>query len=265
MRSRGTSGWAGAEGLVFFAAVIECPFDVLEVRSGGCPAGTGAAGLLLVATLTAMAARVAEVSAFMSWDSKYVTEGRDNLDGPGLWSAAADVAWLGFEGGVWHGVASTGGYREWNVYVARGINLGPVEVGASYTRLEFRGSAADGDNEVAGFLSADLPLGLTFASELVWSTGAHGGFLQVQLARTWEMGGGALRVTPYVAQGFDCGYVSKDFDGPNHFEVGAALETGLGEWVTLGVRASHSWAGGNLRHAGLGDLTWAGAQVGVSF
>ena len=236
-----------------------------KIRSVEQAVWTGAAGFLFAATLTVTAAPVPEVSAFVAWDSKYVTEGRDNLDGPSLWSAAVDLAWLGFEGEVWHGATSDGDYREWDLSVARSVELGPVELGASYTRLEFRGDAASGDNEFAGFLRAQLPLSLSLASEFVWSTGAHGGFWQVELARTWGLAQGALRVTPYVAQGFDFGYVSYAYDGPNHFEAGVVLETGLSEVVTLALHISHSWAQGNLRHGGLGDLTWAGAQVGFSF
>ena len=227
---------------------------------------------ILKSAIVAVAASVAAVSLSaqpaidlsLIYDSKYVSEGRDNLGDGGLVSFEA-VA--GFENGVavgtWYAVSTDDvvDYEEQNYFAEYGFMVGSVEAYVGYTHLNFNDGSHD--NEFgAGIASTMLPVDL--ALDYVYSVEAEGAFVEVTLSKGFESENG-LVFSPYITQGFDYGYASEDYDGANHTQVGLAVEKEVAMNITLSGHISHSFAGSDVDRDGLGDETFGGAAVTFSF
>ena len=52
-----------------------------------------------------------EVHTHFGWESKYVLEGRDSLDGGSLWSSGVETGYEHLFGGVWYGRSSKNDFR----------------------------------------------------------------------------------------------------------------------------------------------------------
>jgi hypothetical protein len=198
------------------------------------------------------------------WESKYVTEGRDNLEEGGIfsWEAAGEVS--GFAAGAWFGLGDSEDYRELNLFIEYAHEFGDIETYVGYTRLEFYPDH-ESDNELsAGLAYHGFPY-LIPGVDYVYSTEAKGSFVEVSLRSELGFFEDRLMVSPYILEGFDFGYASEEYDGPNNLQIGARVTYHLAEWCEVFGFGAHSWAHGDVEREGLGDLSWGGAGVSVSF
>jgi hypothetical protein len=206
-----------------------------------------------------------EVSVSANWDSCYVSEGHDNLDGQDLVSTTAAVSWPNGGLSVWYGTAS-GGYQELNLSAGAQFDLGPVQLGLGYTRLEFRVEGVrSADNELSATFAVPLPSSFDAEFSAVYSTEAEGSFVTARAWRTWELEGGAVHVTAFVAGALDFGYVSATFDGANHLEAGLEVEVRLSRQVSAATYVAHALALANLERSGFEDITWGGLRLTAAF
>ena len=75
--------------------------------------------------------------AHFLWDSRYVSEGRDNLDGRGLASVTSDLSIHNFTFAPWIAHGYDADYSELNLNAIYGTQLSEhVEVDAGYTHLQ---------------------------------------------------------------------------------------------------------------------------------
>jgi len=200
----------------------------------------------------------------VGWDSKYISEGRDNLEVGGLVTFETAVEKSGFCLGAWYGFGDSEDYDELNLYGQYGFALGPFESYVGDTRLEFPEEDAS-DNELsAGTAYAASPR-LTPAVDYVYSTEADGAFVEVSLRSEISLSRERVTLCPYVLEGLDFGYVSGDYDGPNNFQVGVELCWRLSEHLALSGYAARSWAHVNLEREGLGDESWGGLGIACEF
>lgn len=198
------------------------------------------------------------------WQSKYATQGRDNLERGGIYPVEAVLEWHGLSGGTWVAVGDTEAYTEVDLFVEYALEAGPLDFSLGYARLEFIEDHT-GDNEVAAGTALNAIPYLIPGVSYVYSTEAEGGFLEVTLKSEFAVFEERLVFEPYVLQGFDSGYVSADYDGPNNFEVGIGATLALLDGLDLVGSISHSWAQDNLERDGLGDLSWVVIGMAGSF
>lgn len=206
-------------------------------------------------------------SAAMSagWDSRYVSEGRDNLDGVALVWSALEAGSGGALAGMWYGSSPDTDYDELELSVAYGMEFGSVALSAAYTWLSFL-SDDEEDHELGlGAAMEGLPLGLVPSLDATWSAQAEGVFYELTFVGEVEPAPGAV-VEPFVTFGVNQGYVADGHDGLNHVAAGLALSADLAETVAISGFIAYSWAvdADEARHpgdAGLDDFAYGGIAV----
>ena len=153
-------------------------------------------------------------------ESRYVTEGRDNLDGEGLISVASDLSFGDFVFAPWlaHGLSSD--YVELNLNFAYAVwREERFKLFASYTHLRFSPDESPHyDNEVgveavAAWLE---PVELTFNG--YYSFDAQGSFFEVALNLDQEIGPRST-ASVQAALGFNAGYITDGHDGANNVRL----------------------------------------------
>ena len=199
------------------------------------------------------------------WHSRYVSEGRDNLDGHSLHSLGCDLTKAHAALGVWQAWGTgDSDYRENNLFAEYAPPMGRWEPYLNVTYLQFYANdpALDmADDVETGFgIATHLQPWLALRADGTWSKQANGAFYALSLVgeqQLWSTGIAQLRLT----QAYDQGYASEHYDGPNHREVGVMLSWHCHRAVDLWAGWQHSWAGEDVRRDGGGDLSWG--QVGI--
>lgn len=197
--------------------------------------------------------------AAVGWQSRYITEGRDNLTDGGLVTAQASHGVGGWSGTAWLGVGDAVDYQEVNLTVAYDGHVGPVAWTAALTRLLFEPDDAT-DTELS--LDLALPIGPTaLTTSIVYSDVANGTFVLLGAERSWTLADDGLVAAAFVRQGLDAGYASPRFDGASHTTMGGRYTQPLTATTGLQAELSHSIAGPDVRRAGGGDQTWLTVAV----
>lgn len=195
------------------------------------------------------------------WDSKYVSEGRDNLEEGGLFSVDSSAEWSDLALGVWFAFGDSETYEELNLYIQYGVTFGPVEVYLGYARLEFTHND-ESDNEIAAGIAIEGLPWLTPAIDYTYSTEAEGGFLELSLASEIVLLDERVVIVPYVLEGLDFGYASEDHDGANNLQVGMDLDMPITDNISIVGLVSYSWALRDVKKDELSDEAWV--AVGLS-
>jgi hypothetical protein len=199
------------------------------------------------------------------WESKYVSEGRNNLDDGGLFSLEAVMEWDGLVGGVWFAVGDDEDYQEVNAFIEYGTAVGPVDLSVGYARLEFLKDYEEDNEFAAGAALNNIPY-IIPSIDYVYSTEADGGFLEVTLQSEFSFFDEKFILEPYMLQAFDFGFVTDSHDGRNNFQVGIAASLSLTETFALVGSASHSWAQDDIEQEGDDDdLSWGAIGVAAAF
>lgn len=218
--------------------------------------GTGLAG--------AQAGEAFLVSGAAGYTSRYVSEGRDNLPEGGMWTAEAGVSGAAISAAAWYGRAETGGYEELNLSVAYGLTMGDWQAAFGYTHLSFL-ETDETDQELSVELVRELAAGLLLTVAGVYSVEAEGSFVEVSLSREFLWEGSRYSLLPYLLEGFDFGYASDTYDGPNHLQAGLILSCQLCDTLSLSAEIAHSWAHGDVRRDGSGDVAWFAFGLAADF
>lgn len=205
--------------------------------------------------------------AYIGWDSRYFSEGRDNLDGSSLISGGLDIAGEHFGAGVWFGFSPDEDYDELQLSLSLSESVGAFDFYVSYTYLHFEFENSD-DNEVGvGTAWSGSPLDIGLAIDFNYSFAANGYFVEVTANKAVEITD-QLALDFSVPFGVNQGYVSDGHDGGNYIACSVALEYALSDAISIAAHTSYSWELGsdaNLAgddqlvdffHAGVG-LTWA--------
>jgi len=170
--------------------------------------------------LQAAAEAARPLHVHMLWESRYVSEGRDNLDGDPLASASTDIAFgnLSFVPWVAHGYESD--YTEVNLNVVYGWRLGDqLELYGGYNHLEMRTDGDwDKDNEVAaGLIYAPTTMFDVLVS-CYHSFEAHGAFWEWGLKREHTIDEQTI-LTLNGILGANDGYIADGHNGLNHVQL----------------------------------------------
>ncbi|MFA7173862.1 MAG: hypothetical protein WC340_10700 [Kiritimatiellia bacterium] len=203
-------------------------------------------------------------SAGAYWSSKYISEGRDNLERGGMFIADGAADFYGFTAGAWYGLADTVSYDELKMFLEYSFECGPVELLAGYTRLEFFKDDA-GDNELMVGAQLNCIPWVVPGVEYVYSTEADGSFAELSLGAPIKCSKCGLVLIPYILEGFDFGFASHDYNGFNNFQVGVIADYPLTEHLCLVGSVNHSWANQDVRKDGCGDESWLSVGLKAAF
>lgn len=177
----------------------------------------------------------------LGWESKYVSEGRDNLDGDGLLGATFELAWESFVFGAWL-IDSTGqSYDEMHLNLAYVHEWGNFEFYAMYNHLRFFNDD-DHDHEVGvGASWSGAPWEIVLGVDAYHSIDASGSFIEVFAEREFQVLE-RLVLAPAIVLGFNQGYIADGHHGPNHVAATIGADYQLNDCWFLEVHASYSWA-----------------------
>lgn len=204
------------------------------------------------------------------YESHYVTEGRDNLNGNPLWTASAEFSSSPITIGFWYGHSPAADYAELNLAAAWSAQAGPVDVTCGFTWLRFLEDGTK-DAELSLTLEKDgLPGGLASAVSAVYSAEARGLFCEAILAREFRLGPGDVTLSPFVAAGWNEGYVADGHRGMNHVAFGLSGAAPLGKLLRLTAHVACSCAvdaepASYPGDGALGDILHAGVAVEMAF
>lgn len=181
------------------------------------------------------------LSLTTEWESKYISEGRNNLEDGGLGSVTLE--WnQHYEKNellllAWYGEGTSSDYSELNLGIAYLMPLDPVDVTLGYTWLDFS-PGSETDNE----LSLELGFGsiqfIDLSADFVYSTEAGGTFIQLIASHEIELEGSTL--VPYALVATNQGYVTDEHDGLNNFQLGFEWKIEVDDHIEVFVNAAHA-------------------------
>jgi hypothetical protein len=167
-----------------------------------------------------------EVHLHAGWETRYVSEGRDNLDGDSLFSLAVEFGGEYIYGGVWFGFSPDQEYDELQFSLGLKKTLGDFEgyVGWTHLRNPFENVH---DNEIgAGVSYSALPWDLKISLDTYYSLNAEGSFWEISLAREFSISED-FTLSAMLIYGVNQGYISDGHTGGNHvacrFEAGYVI------------------------------------------
>jgi hypothetical protein len=204
-----------------------------------------------------------------TWESRYVSEGRDNLDKDSLAGTTVEASWRGTSLGFWYAASPQTDYHELNLIAAYGYVWEGFEAKVSYTHLRFFSDKAY-DNEVgAGLAYTELPLHFSAGIEGYYSFEAEGAFVETVLGSEIELHE-RLTLTPSAILGFNQGYIPDGHDGPNHATLMIEARTPLFKGLELAAYAAYTWgiSSDAARHPGdemLKNFPYFGVTLNASF
>ncbi len=197
------------------------------------------------------------------WESKYISEGRDNLEDGGLVSVESVFSAYNFSAGFWYADSYDTSYNELNLFGAYAVEFNGLTAYVGYTYLNFPDDNAD-DHEISAGIGYEAFPYLMPAVEWVYSTEADGSFIEISLAS--EIAATDYLVfTPYALLGINAGYVAGEHEGLNNFQIGLDAEWALTENIALVGYIAQTWGIDEEPGDSLSDEFWGGAGLALSF
>ncbi len=182
-----------------------------------------------------------ETYAHVGWESRYILEGRDSLDGESLWSSNVEASYEDLFGEIWYGRSSNNSFREFHLGLGLIQKNEILEYYLVYTHLLFPIDKSSDSEWGAGFSYDALPFGLASGLDLVYSVDAKGTFFEwttsksVQISDLWESSFG-------TALGWNQDFVSDGHNGWNHISLTANGRRTLSDRLSLVLHGAQSWA-----------------------
>ncbi len=210
-----------------------------------------------------------EWHAHLLWESRYVTEGRDNLSGKGLLSASTEFNVDEFSVVPWVADGIGIDYSEFNLNIVYGSRL--TENLVLYTGYNFLHSRFLGDSENDNEISFDLAYKwfkhVNFLASIYHSFDAEGSFMETSVRYNNKIN----NMIHYGIQGVlgvNAEYVPDGHNGLNHFQLRANASYYPDDNVELYAYTGYSLAINRdaVKYAGdelLGDFFWGG--IGLSY
>lgn len=208
-------------------------------------------------------------SAIGNWDSRYVLEGRDLLEGSSLHGFMLQAEYADFLVGVWLNHSPEADYQEQNYFAEINFNLGVLDAYVSYNHLQFM-SDNDKDNEFgAGISCADVLFGWTPALDAYYGTTSGGYFAEASIAHEFAPLDRFV-IMPSVILGYNGGFVADGHRGANNVMAKVIAAYEIAENVAVESYAAHTWSVNSnpekyADDRGLYDFSFGGVAVSISF
>ncbi len=203
-------------------------------------------------------------NSVLAYDSKYISEGRDNLDEGGIGSVAFEWATAtegngeaAFSG--WYAEGIDADYSELNLGVSYGWSLEKFDVGVGYTWLDF----AEDDkthNEFALELGTSIHDDYDVGAAFTYSTEAGGTWINLEISK--EFANDKFAWSPYLLLGINSGYVADEHDGINNLQMGLHVATELSDGFELGGYVAYTIGLDEEPGESLDDIFWVGIGLG---
>jgi len=198
------------------------------------------------------------------WESRYVTEGRDNLSGDGLVSVSSEFIIGEANFLPWYAVSPGADYSELNLNFIYGIL--PTEdlavyFGYNHIRARSLGERAN-DNEISLDLVHKLIKRVVLAAGIYHSFDASGSFIEMTV-KYFDAPYKRAHYSVQAGLGVNAGYVSDGHTGFNHFQLRANASYLPVIQVELYAYTGYNAAINRdaIRYTGdelLGDFFWGG-------
>ncbi|MDD8045768.1 MAG: hypothetical protein PHF14_04815 [Verrucomicrobiota bacterium] len=201
-------------------------------------------------------------NAETGWASRYVSEGVNWLDEGGLATMEGSLSAGPLTVGTWWGLGDSIDYQESNLFMVYGLEFSSLRASAGYNWLHYFEDDQNDHQLAAMFEWLQLPI-VTPAVNYSYFTETEGGFLEAMLQAEFHPVTNSLTLQPYVLAGFDFGYVSPEYDGANHVQLGLEGSYRFTPSASMYAGVHHSMAWENLDRADLGDETWIGLGLRI--
>ncbi len=193
------------------------------------------------------------------WQSRYVSEGTDNLRGAGILSELLTVQWGRFHTDLWQGIGYDTNFAEFNGLAVVDFHLGTVEAYVSYNHKRFF-NPDDFDNEIgAGLVYDALPAGLFLALDAYYSFGLDGTHVEFSVGaeHVWRR----LTLRPILKLGANAGYLDNTEDGLRSLVPRLDVSSPLAPGVSLVAYGAYNLPLGRSAES----FFWAGIGVKMEF
>ncbi|MCL2917285.1 hypothetical protein [Shewanella litorisediminis] len=209
-----------------------------------------------------------EFAIEVGWDSKYVSEGRNNLPHGGIGWAGASATVGDLTAYALVGRADAAHFTEWNFGVEYQLHLhDTLEAFVGAQRIENYGDVRCSDNELFAELAWTAWDYLVPSIAYTYSTEAGGYFVELSLHSNWHLGEQFI-LSPYLTQGFDFQYVTEDHNGANHLQFGLEATWAFSDNLSVSAQVSRVIAGKDIevdQGEEARDETFAGVRLAWAF
>ncbi len=209
-----------------------------------------------------------EFELMLGADSRYVSEGRDNLpDGSGiLWGNMGAHAHV-MGGAVFAellGIESLDSdYNEVGLTLGYERDMGPVTSSAGLTILDF---PALGENDLEATLSTEWRIcpRADLAAELVWCRASPGWYGEITARYRLKEDDNLILMASLLA-GFNGGYLPDESDGLNYMGLRIEATIGISEHVKGLLHTTYAHPFGHEGHQDFRGLLWVGGALALMF
>ena len=202
-----------------------------------------------------------EISLSNSFDSKYISEGRDNLENGKLSSFNTDISFKFVNLNMWYGSGAGTDYRELQFSAGLAFDLSDIGISFGLTDLSFLHDDSK-DQEFYTELSYNKFNWLTPTVVNVYSFEADGSFIELLLEFNVPLQNEKLCLTPFFVAGLDYGYV-EDTNGLNNLQAGFELSYQLIDNVAMNGYVATSL--GMWDESTNENYTWGGVSISTDF
>lgn len=203
------------------------------------------------------------------WESRYVSEGRDNLDGAGIQTTNIDIKYGFFELLLWNGWGYDSEYDELNIIPTLNYKYNNFKAYLNYKRIQFFEDDESENDVGSGISYHGLPYDGFLGFDWYHSFEADGSFYELSLGSNFEPVQ-KVSLVPTFVFGINNNYISDGHDGANHIslqlngEYEIAKQFNLTGYVGYNIAIDsnpNSFAGDEL----LNDFFWGGIGLEVTF
>jgi len=203
----------------------------------------------------------AELSFGNTYESKYVSEGRDNLANGGMTSFNTDVSYNWLNLNMWYGTGLETDYRELQFSAGLSFDLSDIGINFGLTDLSFLHDDSK-DQEFYTELSYNKFNWVTPTLVNVYSFEAEGSFVELLLEFNVPLKNLRFGLTPFLLGGLDFGYV-ENTNGLNNVQAGFELSYQLIDNVSINGYFAYSL--GVWDESTNENHTWGGVSISTEF
>lgn len=213
--------------------------------------------LLLASTLHAQSLRLPTLQ--LTYDSHYITEGRENFGSQGIFAATLEAESSTLTVGFWTGHSDDFNQHEHNLYVADSWHYNDYfNISTSYTYLRFSEGSPD-DHEIA--LSARIGKELGAAIDLS-TTYSHqsSGFYQAVYG-SYALAHENILTTAHISLGLNNGYISNERSGVDHIAAGVNSSIAISPKIVIDTYLNYTQSINKQFGDTLVNKLWGGITI----
>ena len=175
------------------------------------------------------------------WESRYVSEGRDNLDGGSMISTSTEIPLGPITFAPWFAYGPEQDYSELNLNLVYGFEFREaLDVYVGYTHLQFPGDSSH-DNEIgAGVAYTGAPW-FDLVADATYSFESNGTYFEAGAVRRFPVTDEVM-VGAFTILGMNGGYLPDGHQGADHLGAGFELEWAISPRILFTGFAGYSWA-----------------------